>query len=76
MTEKKSAPYTTPHTRGEILEKNAEIAYTAVPTQEEMLAGGQPIPKFKPKRKADPELTREINDTLYEAAQQGNIGGG
>ena len=58
--------------------KNAEIAYKEVPTQEEMLNGGKPLPaEFEKRgRHSDPVLTHEINDVLYEAAQNGNIGGG
>lgn len=64
------------HQRTQELQEYAQIAYEEVPTQEEMLSGGQPIEDNRPHKNADPKLTREIDDTLYEAAQQGNIGGG
>ncbi len=62
--------------RSQELEKNAQIAYREVPTQEEMLNGGQSPQEFQPKKAADPKLTQEIDNALDEAAQQGNIGGG
>ena len=54
----------------------AEIAYKEVPTQEEMLTGGFPLREKKQTAKADRHLTKDIDDALNEAAQQGNIGGG
>jgi hypothetical protein len=64
------------HQRSRDLDNYAQIAYQNMPTQEEMLTGGQPVPPSKPQKNADPKLTEEIDDSLYEAAQQGNIGGG
>lgn len=62
--------------RNEALQENAKIAYEEVPTQEEMLNGGKPVPAKPPAQKADEQLTRDLNDSLYDAAQRGNIGGG
>ncbi len=85
-----------PHSKDELqqrkeeLQKNAEIAYTQVPTQEEMLNGGKPVEKpadkeenLKKTEKSqetghkhhDQALAQDIDEALYEAAQQGNIGG-
>jgi hypothetical protein len=65
------------HQRARELQEFAEhTAYEEVPTQEEMLSGGLPIRDSRPRKGADPELTEEIDEVLYEAAQQGNIGGG
>lgn len=62
--------------RSEELQQNAQIAYESVPTQEEMLSGFSPPPKDnKPRPGADTSVTDEMDEALYEAAQQGNIGG-
>ncbi len=59
------------------LEKTAQdLAYSEVPTQEEMLHGGEPVCDKKPHPGANPEVTGELDEFLYEAAQEGNIGGG
>lgn len=65
--------------RARELEEYAQAtAYREVPSQQEMLNGGEE-PKESPARKKkspDPTVTQEIDEVLYEAAQQGNIGGG
>jgi hypothetical protein len=52
-----------------------QTAYQSVPSQEEMLNSGQPIPNFEPRTQPNPVITEEMDILLYEAAQQGNIGG-
>lgn len=59
------------------LQEFAQIAYEQVPTQQEMLGCElAEACESVPSPKADPKMTKVIDEYLYEAAQEGNIGGG